>query len=106
MSRNHRKYHQKFIINVNIIDAEDAEERAEVENIELYPLVVKQSHSIDTLIAKLQHIVKQQRETKEYRDLEYDHIEADGILLEIIDQYCPKGKEVIKAYNQINMWYA
>lgn len=39
-------------------------------------------------------------------DWESAHCEADSVLCELVEKYCPFGKEVVEEYDKIGKWYA
>ena len=39
-------------------------------------------------------------------DWEAAHCEADSVLCELVEKYCPFGKEVLEEYDAIGKWYA
>jgi len=60
------------------------------------------SHPVEAhklVVEKLKEIAARQKTNK--RDIEYDHPEADDILLQYIN-----SKEITEAYNAIEKWYA
>lgn len=60
-------------------------------------------------IERLHQIVEEQQEytRKEiFRNLEYDHEEADNILSEIIKEHVEDGNKIIEEYEKVDKWYA
>lgn len=49
--------------------------------------------------------VERIRELESY-DMECAHIEADGILCELVKKYVPDGAEIVKVFNDLPKWYA
>jgi len=39
-------------------------------------------------------------------DIESGHMEADNILCELVQKYCPFGKEIVNKFVELPKWYA
>ena len=45
-------------------------------------------------------------EIEDNEDIEGRHVEADNILCELVEKYCPFGKEIVNKFNNLYKWYA